>query len=50
MDADTQEAVKEPLRGFMDAWIAKQLDELRSIAQDGPSPSGILAPFHDALV
>lgn len=50
MDADTQEAVKELLRGFMDAWIAKQLDELRSIAQDGSSPSGILAPFHDALV
>jgi hypothetical protein len=46
----TQEAVKVLLRGFMDTWIAKQYEELRSIGEDGSSPSGILAPFHDALV
>lgn len=50
MDGATQEQVKILLRGFMDAWIAKQDEELRSIGQDGSSPSGILAPFHDALV
>lgn len=38
------------LRGFMDVWIAKQHEELRRIEQDGSSPGGILAPFHDALV
>lgn len=50
MDSPTQEAVKDLLRGFMDTWIAKQYEELRKIGQDGSSPSGILAPFHDALV
>lgn len=50
MDAATDEAVKELLRGFMETWIEKQYDELRRIGQDGFSPSGILAPFHDALV
>lgn len=50
MDAGTQQAVKDLLRGFMDAWIAKQQEELRSIRKDGSSPGGILAPFHDALV
>ena len=34
----------------MGAWIAKQHEELRRIEQEGVSPSGILAPFHDALV
>src|SRR5215207_4385007 len=34
----------------MDAWIAKQYDELRRIESEGFSPSGVLAPFHDALV
>ena len=42
--------MRELLRAFMDAWIAKQLEELKRIEQDGSSPSGILAPFHDALV
>ena len=50
MDGATREAVKDLLRGFMDTWIAKQYEELRKIGQDGSSPSGILAPFHDALV
>ncbi len=34
----------------MDAWIAKQHEELRRIEEEGSSPDGILAPFHDALV
>ena len=38
------------LRAFMDAWIRKQHEELRRIDQEGISPGGILAPFHDALV
>ncbi len=50
MDGATQEQVKTLLRGFMDTWIGKQYEELRSIGPDGSSPSGILAPFHDALV
>lgn len=50
MDAAAHEAVKDLLHGFMDTWIAKQYEELRSIGLDGSSPSGILAPFHDALV
>lgn len=50
MNGATQEQVKDLLRGFMDTWIAKQYEELRSIGLDGSSPSGILAPFHDALV
>jgi hypothetical protein len=50
VDVSTQERVRELLRSFMDTWIAKQYEELRRIAEEGVSPSGILAPFHDALV
>ena len=46
----TQEKVKTLLRDFMGVWIAKQYEELRRIDEEGVSPSGILAPFHDALV
>src|SRR5436190_24091073 len=45
-----QENVKTLLREFMDAWIGKQYEELRRIDDEGFSPSGVLAPFHDALV
>lgn len=45
-----QERVKTLLREFMDTWIGKQYEELRRIEDEGVSPSGILAPFHDALV
>lgn len=47
---ETRERVKSLLRDFMDAWIDKQYEELRRIEEEGLSPSGILAPFHDALV
>src|SRR5712691_3181214 len=50
IDVPAQDHVKSLLRGFMDTWIAKQYEELRRIEQEGVSPSGILAPFHDALV
>ncbi|MEN3312760.1 MAG: hypothetical protein V7645_2089 [Actinomycetota bacterium] len=45
-----QSGVTTLLREFMNGWIAKQYEELRRIEEDGVSPSGILAPFHDALV
>ncbi len=45
-----QERVKTLLREFMDTWIGKQYEELRRIEEEGISPSGLLAPFHDALV
>ena len=48
--AEAQRAVRELLRGFMDAWIAGQYAEIRRIEDAGVSPSGVLAPFHDALV
>jgi hypothetical protein len=46
----TGERIALLLRGFMDVWIAKQYEELRRIEEEGVSPTGILAPFHDALV
>lgn len=45
-----QENVRALLRVFMDTWIAKQYEEVQQIEDEGVSPSGILAPFHDALV
>lgn len=50
IDRETQEHVSSLLRDFMDAWIETQYEELRRIEAEGISPSGILAPFHDALV
>lgn len=49
-DDDTADRIAVLLRGFMDVWIAKQYEELRRIEEEGVSPTGILAPFHDALV
>jgi hypothetical protein len=50
MRGDVEERVRVLLRAFMDGWIAKQYEEVRRIEEEGASPSGILAPFHDALV
>jgi hypothetical protein len=47
---EAQARVTNLLREFMDGWVAKQYEELRRIDEEGASPSGILAPFHDALV
>ena len=46
----TQERVRTLLREFMNAWIARQYEERRRIEEEGVSPGGTLAPFHDALV
>lgn len=46
----TRERVAVLLRGFMNVWIAKRYEELRRIEEEGISPTGILAPFHEALV
>jgi hypothetical protein len=46
----TRAQVKALLHQFMDVWIARQHEELRQIEEEGVSPTGILAPFHDALV
>ena len=50
IEESTQERVKTLLSEFMNTWIAKQYEEVRRIEEEGVSPSGILAPFHDALV
>ncbi len=50
IDEATEERIKVLLGEFMDSWIAKQYEELRRIEEEGFSPSGVLAPFHDALV
>src|SRR5437870_5662274 len=34
----------------MDSWITKQYQELRHLEEEGFSPKGVIAPFHDALV
>jgi type II restriction endonuclease TdeIII len=48
--AEQPNEVDALLREFMDGWIARQYNELRRIEAEGFSPSGVLAPFHDALV
>jgi type II restriction endonuclease TdeIII len=50
IDADARERVRALLRDFMSGWLVKQYEELRRIEEEGVSPGGILAPFHDALV
>jgi Type II restriction endonuclease, TdeIII len=50
MDDQTQERVRQLLRHFMSTWIQGQHDEIRVIEEEGVSPGGSLAPFHDALV
>src|SRR6266542_5982579 len=50
MDDQPQERVRALLRGFMGSWIQGQYDEIRKIEEEGISPKGRLAPFHDALV
>jgi hypothetical protein len=52
MDDFTRGQVRDLLTGFMDRWLADALPpgELERIAREGVSPSGLLTPFHDALV
>lgn len=48
--AETRDRVAAILGVFLDKWIEKQYDDLRKIEELGISPTGKLAPFHDALV
>jgi hypothetical protein len=52
MNSDTRGHVKALISGFMEKWIADNIppEELERIAREGVSPSGLLTPFHDALV
>lgn len=50
IEAATQEEVKTLLRDFMAGRIERQYEELKRIEEEGSSPDGILAPFHEALV
>ena len=52
MNSDTRAQVRALISDFMERWIADNIpaEELERIAQEGVSPSGLLTPFHDALV
>ncbi len=50
MDGQVEASVKEILGRFMDGWVNKQVHEIQRIKEEGISPTGVLAPFHDALV
>jgi hypothetical protein len=52
MSPDTRAAVTQLIHAFMTKWLADAVpaDELGEIARSGVSRSGLLAPFHDALV
>jgi type II restriction endonuclease TdeIII len=49
---EVRSIVHDLVASFMEHWIADAIpgDELAQISRDGVSPSGLLAPFHDALV
>jgi Type II restriction endonuclease, TdeIII len=48
--AETEQRVRAQLGAFLDTWIEGQYSELRQIEEEGYSPRGALAPFHEALV
>jgi hypothetical protein len=52
LTAAVREDVARLIVDFMEGWIADAIpeDELAQIRDEGISPSGLLAPFHDALV
>ncbi len=52
MTTETREQVRALLSRFMERWIADSIPaaELERIAREGVSNSGLLTPFHDALV
>ena len=52
MSPKTQARVRGLISGFMERWLADSIPsaELERIAREGISPSGLLTPFHDALV
>jgi Type II restriction endonuclease, TdeIII len=52
VNAETRDQVRALISGLMEKWLADSIpaEELERIATKGVSPSGLLAPFHDALV
>ena len=52
MNGETRSQVKSLISDFMARWITDAIpaEELERIAREGVSPSGLLTPFHDALV
>jgi hypothetical protein len=52
MSPETRARVRALIGEFMEKWIADSVPatELERIAREGVSPSGLLTPFHDALV
>jgi Type II restriction endonuclease, TdeIII len=52
MNTETRAQVGALISEFMAKWIADSIPatELERIAAEGVSPSGLLTPFHDALV
>jgi hypothetical protein len=52
MNTETRAQVRALISDFMEKWIADSIPatELERIAAEGVSPSGLLTPFHDALV
>jgi len=52
MDVEARFTVRELIADFMDRWLddAVPAGELERIRREGASPSGLLAPMHDALV
>jgi hypothetical protein len=52
MNSDTRAQVRARVSEFMEKWIGDSIPatELERIANEGVSPSGLLTPFHDALV
>ena len=52
MSPETRARVRALISEFMERWIGSAIPaaELERIAREGVSPSGLLTPFHDALV
>jgi hypothetical protein len=52
VDSKTRAQVRARVSEFMEKWIGDSIPaaELERIAREGVSPSGLLTPFHDALV
>jgi hypothetical protein len=48
--AETEQRVRTMLRAFLDSWVAAQYAKIQQLEEEGYSPAGELAPFHEALV
>ena len=52
MSPETRARVRALISEFMERWIGSAIPaaELERIAREGVSPSGLLTPFHDAVM